>query len=116
MGSAGDNSSFMCMAEQKPPGVGGVTGSDYLTAMMKVFKYPTVPMTAQDQPHPEIVGGVEFSVLNVKVGNPSKEIPQRYYAYVIKDYALVFIATVFDEGDWKKIAEIVSSIKVRPPR
>jgi hypothetical protein len=114
LGTAGPNSSFICLSEQMPPQASQISGRDYLVAMTKLFKYSTIPVSAEGEPQPGKINGTEFFVLDVAYQTPAGgKIVQRYYASVMRGYALVFIVTAFDEQDRKITDEILSSIKFK---
>lgn len=87
---------------------------DYADRFIKLSKGSAVPMTATRDVVPEIIGGVEFAVVDVKVKTRGQDIHQRHYVYVTKGHALIFVATYFNNADLRQIGEILRSVNIHP--
>ncbi len=59
----------------------------------------------------EKIGDKEFAVLETSIYSEGIKLTQKYYAYVIKDYVLVFIATSTNEDYAKVIQDMLDSVK-----
>ncbi|HET6842032.1 MAG TPA: hypothetical protein VFK06_10145 [Candidatus Angelobacter sp.] len=110
MGSAAANSSFICGGEQLPKGAEIPTGREYLLAMTRYFKNSKIPITLEAEPHVSKLGNAEFYSMDVSYQTRAGKLGQRYYARVMKGYALVFIVTVLDEADRKAMDGILASV------
>ncbi len=108
-----DSGNFMVMAEKLSFLQGINKGSDYLDYVKKGLQDMKTQMPYKlDKPiYSEKIGGKEFAVLDAVLDNEGFKLTQKYYAYVMKGYALVFISTSTSEENSKIIQDMLDSVK-----
>lgn len=108
-----DNGSLMIMAEKLSLLQGVNKGSEYLEYVKKGMKELNAQMPYKlDKDVYEVkIGGKEFSVLEAVIESPELKLTQKYYACVLKGYALVFITTSTTGDNDKIIKGMLDSVK-----
>ena len=112
IGEAGRfNSMLICGAERVPAGV--KSDADYLSALKNTLRYSQIPITIDRDVYLEQIGGTAFSVIDFKSTYPVGIVSQKYYAHLIKGYALFFILTSQTDEQLKTQTEILKSVILR---
>ncbi|KNY29664.1 hypothetical protein [Pseudobacteroides cellulosolvens] len=108
-----DNGNFMIMAEKLSFLQGINKGSQYLEHVKKGLQDVKAQMPYKlDKPiYSEKIGGKEFAVLDAVMESEQLKLTQKYYAYVMKGYALVFIGTSTNDENAKIIQGMLDSMK-----
>ena len=92
------NPNLICTAERLRGFAGIKSGRDYLYHARKLLASSQMQIEFAQDTDTEKLGGVEFDVLQGTITVGDVTVKQKYYATVIKDYALVFI-TSFNAAD-----------------
>lgn len=108
-----DNGNLMVMAEKLSFLQGINKGSQYLDYVKKGLQDLKAQMPYKlDKPiYSEKIGDKEFAVLDAVMDSEGLKLTQKYYAYVMKGYALVFISTSTSEANSKIIQNMLDSVK-----
>ncbi len=85
------NPSIMCMAEKvrKAPGI--KRGQDYLFHAKKQMEAGQIKFTFPKEISTEKIDGIDFDVMHTAMTVESTTVQQKYYATIMKRYALCFI-------------------------
>jgi len=112
-GQTYNNGNFMIMAEKLNFLQGITKGSQYLEHVKKGLQdiKDQMPYNLEKAIYPEKIGGKDFAVLETGIESEGMKLTQKYYAYVMKGYALVFIGTSTNEENSKVIQDMLDSIK-----
>jgi len=102
------NPGLLCGAEKVPA---PLKDADYMKVLKGTFQYAQVPVSLERDVYPETLGGVGFSVIDVKVTLPQGVVLQKYYAHIIKDYALFFILTYQTDEQLQTQADALRSVR-----
>ncbi len=107
------NGNFMIMAEKLNFLQGISKGSQYLESVKKQLQdiKDQMPYNLDKPIYPEKIGGKDFAVLEAVIESDGMKLTQKYYAYVMKGYALVFIGTSTHEDYEKIIQDMLNSVK-----
>ncbi|HEY9060067.1 MAG TPA: hypothetical protein VIO64_06130 [Pseudobacteroides sp.] len=108
-----DNGNLMIMAEKLSLLQGVNKGSQYLEYVKKGLKELNgqMPYKLDKDVYEEKIGGKVFSVLETVIESPDIKLTQKYYACVLKGYALVFITTSTNNENDKIIKGMLDSVK-----
>jgi len=107
------NPSFMCIAEriQGLPGI--QKGSDYLFHVRKGLGSSKIQLTFEKEIYDALVGGLEFGILETRMIVGTTTIRQKYYATILKGYALSIIISYASDEELETQNAIIGSIKFR---
>jgi hypothetical protein len=86
--------------------------SQYFSSMKEVFRYSRIPISIERDVHTETIGGVQFSALTIKLGQPGMISRQTYYVKIKKGYAIGFITTLWSESDADALEGILKTVKL----
>jgi len=112
VGSAVDfNPSFSSVAEKVSRMPGITRGSDYLFHVKKALQQAQIKYTFADAIRTEMIGGLSFDVLDATMSAGSVVVYQKYYAAIMKGYALTLIVTYSASDDLKELQSVLSSIE-----
>ena len=111
LGTVVVNPMLVCAAERLPEGSSVTNGAQYLASMSRTFPNAGVKITLVKEAYPQMIDGVEFSAMDANLSAGNVQSFRRYYAYVQKGYALVFIITPFTDENLKKLTDVMNSIK-----
>jgi hypothetical protein len=107
------NPSFMCLAE-KISGLPGISkGSDYLFHVKKGLSSPNLQVSFEKPIYDSTIAGLQFGVLETKLAIGQAVIRQKYYATILKGYALTFIISYSSEQELQTHNRTLESIKFR---
>lgn len=104
------NPGLACVAEKVGHLPGIKKGSDYLYHAKKLMQASQIKYIFPKEPYAQKIGGNDFDVQDVEVHIKGMTIYQKYYAAILKGYALSFIissATQEEEENLKQILETV---------
>jgi hypothetical protein len=111
VGSAVDfNPSFTSVAEKVSQMPGITRGSDYLFHVKKLLQQAQIKYSIADAIRTEMIGGVSFDVLDATLSVGNTVVNQKYYATIMKGYALSLIVTYNSTDDQKELTSLFSSI------
>lgn len=105
------NPSIMCVAERVRDLPGIKRGKDYHFHAKKLMKSGQIEFEFPKEISSEQLDGIDFDVLHVSMTIGPLTVQQKYYAVIMKGYALVFIvsfSTADEEAVLQKILEGVS--------
>ena len=108
----GFNALMMCIAERVPTAV-VKNGADYITLMQRAFEGTAAKLELTGPMRTVNVGGVPFTVADVKLTAGPVVTVQKYYVRITKGYALAWAYTYFDESDLKTLDEMIASVKFK---
>lgn len=104
------NPSMACVAERIRDMPGIKRGSDYLFHARKALESSQMDFSFPNDISTEKLGGVDFDIMHVQISLLGNTVQQKYYAAVIKDYALSFIASFSTEDESAIMNKILKSI------
>jgi hypothetical protein len=87
------NPSVICMAERVGKFSGIKHGRDYHAAARRLMESSQMKVEFEDKITVEELGGVKFDVMQSSLTVGAVTVQQKYYAAIMKDYALVFITS-----------------------
>jgi len=87
------NPSVICLAERVGNFSGIKSGKDYHAHGRKLMESSQMPITFAQDLTVEKLGGIDFDVMHGSIAAGGLTVQQKYYAAVMKDYALVFITS-----------------------
>jgi len=106
------NALLSCIAERVPTAV-IKTGGDYIAASLRAFNGMNAKAEVVGRLRTETVGGLPFTVADIKVTAGPRVIAQRYHVRLVKGHALVFIFAYMDEEDLKAYNGMIRSVKFK---
>lgn len=105
------NSSFTCNAEKIPDII--KTDADYMFVLKNTMRYSQVPHTLDSDVHTEEIGGVPFSVVEYHCYMAGVLVKSKYYAHIMKGYAVSFILVYHNDEQLRVESEILDSVVLR---
>jgi len=105
------NAMFVCVAERVRTDL-IKTGADYLSQGQRSLS-GTATLEFVGPVRTEKVGGVEFTVADLKLTVGSVVRTRRQYVRIMKGYALVFAYVYLDEADLKTFDELLGTVKFK---
>ena len=104
------NPSLMCMAERvrDMPGIG--RGRDYLYHARSVMETGAVKFEFGKEITTETLDGVDFDVMHVSMPMPGGVVLQKYYATIMKGYALALIVSYGTTGQEAELQAILQGV------
>jgi hypothetical protein len=103
---------MLCLAERVPTAV-IKTGADYVALMRRTLEGTAAKAEMTGPTRTERLGGVAFTVVDMKLSAGPAVTAQRYYVTIMKGHALVLAYTYLDEADLKTFDEVVRSVKFK---
>jgi hypothetical protein len=107
------NPSFFCVVERIDGLPGIKKGSDYLFHVRKGLAASKIAPTFEKEIYDTTLAGGEFGVLETKLAVGKLEIRQKYYATILKGYALSFIVSYSSNEELRVQNEMLHSIKLQ---
>ncbi|AOT69296.1 hypothetical protein [Geosporobacter ferrireducens] len=105
------NPSIICNAEKLSFLQGVKTGEDYLESAKNMMTESQMPYKFDKEIYTEKIGGKDFDIMEAVVEIGDMKIMQKYHTSIMKDYALNFIVTYFDDESKAEIDTILDSIR-----
>jgi len=104
------NPSIMALAEivRELPGI--KRGKDYLFQARQVLEAGQIQVSFPKDYYSERLGGMEFDVMESEISVRGKTIKQKYYATILKGYALCFIVSFTSDDEAASLQSILNSI------
>ncbi|HEY0169947.1 MAG TPA: hypothetical protein VGB98_02770 [Pyrinomonadaceae bacterium] len=106
------NAMLMCLAERVPTAI-IKTGEDYLKASMLAFEGTAAKIEMVGVTRAEKLGGVPFTVADMKFTAGPRVIMQRYYVRIANEHVLAFIYSYVDEVDLKIADEMLKTVRFK---
>lgn len=106
------NAMLQCVAERVPTAI-VKTGADYLTLSLRTMQGTAAKVEMVGPVRTEKVGGVTFAAADIKMSLGAAAAAQKYYAALMKGYALVLIYSYVDEADAKTFEEVLKSVRFK---
>lgn len=106
------NAMLMCLAERVPTAI-IKTGEDYLKAAMRAFEGTAAKVELVGSMRAERLGGVPFTVADMKLAAGPRVVMQRHHVRVVNGYALVFIYSYVDEVDLQPADEMLKTVRFK---
>jgi len=104
------NPSIMSVAEMVRELPGIKRGKDYHFQARKMLEAGQIQVSFPKDYYSERLGGVEFDVMELEMSMLGKVIKQKYYAAIMKGYALCFIVSFTNDDEAASLQRILDSI------
>jgi len=109
------NPNVICMAERLG-GLSGVkTGKDYHFHARRQLQSAQMKIDIADELTQENLGGIDFDVMHGSIRVAGLTVHQKYYAAVMKNYALIFITSYLGADQQSALQNIVHSLAFNQP-
>lgn len=106
------NAMLMCLAERVPTAI-IKTGEDYLNASMRGFEGTAAKVEVVGRMRAESLGGVPFTVADMKLTAGPRIVMQRYHVRVVNGYVLAFVYSYVDEVDLQPADEMLKTVRFK---
>ena len=103
------NPSIMCVAERVREIPGIKKGADYLFHSKRVLESGQLQVTFPKEISTESIGGQEFDVMYMEMPYAGRTIQQKYYAAIMKGYALAFIVSFTTDEEEAALQNILKT-------
>jgi hypothetical protein len=107
------NPNVMAIAERVSHAPGIKKGSDYLYHSKKLLETSKLDVTFPYGNSTESIGDREFEVMHVSLKSNGVTVMQKYYAIIMKGYALVFVTTFENEVELNIINNMLKTISIK---
>ncbi len=107
------NPSFICNSENLSFLQNVKTGKDYLESAKNLLIDSQLPYIFEKDIYTEKLGEKDFNVMEAFIQSGSTKVTQRYYSAIIKDYALNFIVTYFDDASKAEVDSILKTVSFK---
>jgi hypothetical protein len=104
------NPSIISIAENVRSAPGIERGRDYHYQAKKVLQSGQLEVTFPKDIYTQQVGGVDFDVMETQITARGTVIKQKYYATIIKGYALCFVASFATEDEDTALQKILAGV------
>lgn len=105
------NPNIICVAEQIRHLPGIKRGKDYHFHTKKVLQSSQLKVSFPKEIYAEQIGGMEFDIMTSHMRVAGQTVKQKYYAIVLKGYALVFIVSFSTDEEESELQKVVESIR-----
>lgn len=104
------NPSIISIAEsvQRAPGI--KTGKDYHYQARKILESGQLQVSFPKEIYPQQLGGVDFDVMETQIKARGTVIKQKYYATIMKGYALCLVASFTTDEEDASLQKILTGI------
>lgn len=106
------NAMLMCLAERVPTAI-IKTGDDYLRASLLGFEGTAMKAELVGRTRPEKLGGVAFTVADMKLTAGPRVIMQRYHVRVVNGHVMGFVYSYVDEEDLTHADEMLKTVRFK---
>lgn len=89
------------------------TNEDYLRYTVELLRKTSAPVRYQDDIRTQKLGGVEFGVINGRMGSPEDFMEQQMYVAILKRHAFIIAATYAGPKGLKHIESLLGTIRFR---
>ncbi|HKG13254.1 MAG TPA: hypothetical protein VKB12_07940 [Pyrinomonadaceae bacterium] len=114
LGASGPvNPTYLCFAERLPAAAADLADTDYVAALKKSLQATQARVTIDRDVYTESVGGKTFSVIDLTSEFRGVTMHGRYYAHVMKGYALVLAISYPTPEPLPAQAGAVKSVRFR---
>jgi len=107
------NPNIMCLAERVRHMPGIKEGKDYLFHAKRMLESSHMQVSFPKEMSAESMGGQQFGVMHTEMSMAGEAIRQKYYAAIIKDYALVFIVSFTTEEDELSLEKTLKTVEFK---
>jgi hypothetical protein len=104
------NPNLICVAERVNHIPEIKKGTDYLFLSKKLLETGQMKVSFPRELYTESFGGREFGVMHVEISMPGMTVRQKYYAVVMKGYALTFIVSFSTDEEESSLHNILKTI------
>lgn len=105
------NPSFACVAEKISNAPQIKTGKDYLSSTKKLLQNSNMPYEFSKEIYSKKISNKGIDVMEASVKYDDLVIKQKFYATIIKGYAIGFVISYTSEEEHAKLDKIVNSFK-----
>jgi hypothetical protein len=107
------NPGIMCLAEKVSHTPGVERGRDYLLHTRMLFKRSKMEVYFPEEISTETVGNHQFDVMHTEIAVNDMWVRQKYYATIIKGYALVFIGSFTTDLEQAAMDKILKTVTIK---
>jgi hypothetical protein len=107
------NPNIMCVAERVSQMPGIKRGKDYLFHAKKLLESGQMRFSFPSEMSTESVGGQDFDVMHVETSMAGMTIRQKYYATIMKGYALTFTVSFTTDEEESALQDILKSVTIK---
>lgn len=104
------NPNIMCIAEQVRHMPGISKGTDYLYHARRALEASQMQASVLEEESTESIGGHDFNVMHIELSLGNLTVHQKYYAAIMKGYALVFIVSYTTDDDQSALKDILKTV------
>ena len=104
------NPSLICVAEKVSHAPGIKRGSDYLYHMKKLIEMGQISYVFSEDIYSQNIGGISFDVQDAEVNIGTIKVKQKYFAAIIKGYALGFVISFTTDEEEKGFQQILADV------
>jgi len=104
------NPNIMCVAERVSHMPGIKKGTDYLFHSKRILESGQMQVTFPKEMSTEFIGGQEFGVMHAEMSYPGITIRQKFYAAIMKGYALAFIVSFTTDEEESILQDILKTV------
>jgi hypothetical protein len=104
------NPNLICVAERVDHIPEIKKGTDYLFLSKKLLETGRMKVSFPGEIFTESFGGREFGVMHVEISMPGMTVRQKYYAAVMKGYALTFIVSFSTDEEESSLHDILKTM------
>ncbi|OQA31392.1 MAG: hypothetical protein BWY57_02373 [Betaproteobacteria bacterium ADurb.Bin341] len=103
------NPNIGCVAEKVSHLPGITKGADYLYHSRKMLEASQIKFTFPNEMSSEKIGGESFDVMHTEILLAGQKIHQKYYASVMKGYAVAFVLSYLTSDDEAALQSILNT-------
>lgn len=104
------NPNIICVAERIDHIPEIQKGADYLFQSKKLLETGQIKVSFPKEISTESFGGREFAVMHVEIPMPGMTVNQKYYAAIMKGYALTFIVSFSTDEEESSLHSILKKV------
>ena len=105
------NPNIAAVAEKIDPLSGQLSGREYLTGARKIMEMSKIETAFDDEISSVNLGGVDFDVMTVEMNYQNRSLTQKYYAAIMREYALAFIISYTTDEELRSLEELLGTMK-----
>lgn len=109
------NPSLACTAEKVGHLPGIKKGSDYLYHAKQLIEMGQMKFVFTNDIYSQKIGGIDFDVQDLEISFGTLKVQQKYYAAIMKGYALGFVMSSTTKSEEETINQILASVEFYRP-
>lgn len=104
------NPNLVCVAEKVSHAPGIKRGSDYLYQVKKLINMGQMSYVFPGEIYSQDIGGISFDVQDAEVNLGTMKVKQKYYAAIMKGYAMGFVVSFTTDEEEKSLQNILAAV------